>query len=357
MSLRILSVVGARPQFIKAWPLSRALRQSGFQEFLLHTGQHYDYEMSRIFFDQLDIPAPDHNLEIGSGSHGVQTGRMLAEIEEVLLKRKPDAVLVYGDTNSTLAGALAAVKVHIPVAHVEAGLRSYNRRMPEEINRVMTDHLSRWLFAPGDSAVQNLEREGIREGAFNTGDVMADALLEASDRASERSRILHELGLREDEFVLATIHRAENTDQPDRFRSIMSALAKTDQTVVLPLHPRSAGLLRQLDLKPGPNIKQIDPVGYLDMIRLAQAARIIVTDSGGLQKEAYWLKTPCVTVRDETEWIETVECGWNRLTGASTRRILEAIETFVIPPSHPPFYGEGQTAKEIATILYKGLAN
>jgi len=351
--MKVVTIVGARPQFIKAAPVSRALRQR-HTEVLVHTGQHYDDNMSAVFFRELDLPEPDYNLGIGSGSHGRQTGQMLMRIEEVLLAEKPEWVLVYGDTNSTLAGALAAAKLHIRVAHVEAGLRSFNRAMPEEINRVMTDHLSDLLFCPSETAVKNLAAEGITRGVHLVGDVMADALAFAAERAPTHSDILARLGLAERGYLLVTVHRAENTDESTRLQNILAALTQMDERVVFPVHPRTRKAIERLKAKPeseNKHLKLIDPVGYLDMVRLEQSARMILTDSGGMQKEAYWLGVPCVTLRDETEWVETVQAGWNVLTGANAGRILNVVHSFVRPGHRPPQYGDGQTAMKCTTLL------
>jgi UDP-N-acetylglucosamine 2-epimerase len=364
--MTLLTIVGARPQFIKLAPVSRALRQSGIREIIVHTGQHYDHGMSAIFFDELGIPEPDFNLGVGSGNHGHQTGEMLKKIEDVLLAEKPEWVVVYGDTNSTLAGALAASKLHVPVAHVEAGLRSFNRRMPEEINRVLTDHVSTLLFCPTETAVRNLAAEGITQGVHLVGDVMLDALLDSTERARERSTIFDRLGLVEKKYLLATVHRAENTDDPARLRGIMTALTQLAdrEPVVFPVHPRTRKALEKLGfdttppspremasspISPGPSTVHrppssvlrpptseiglffIAPLGYLDLVRLSASARVILTDSGGLQKEACWLGVPCVTLRDETEWVETVEKGWNILAGATPGRIVESVRQFIPP--------------------------
>ncbi|MEJ5336111.1 MAG: UDP-N-acetylglucosamine 2-epimerase (non-hydrolyzing) [Thermus sp.] len=316
--MRVVSVIGARPQFIKAVVVSRALRaMPGLREVVIHTGQHYDDNMSRIFFEELEIPEPDYHLGIGGGTHGQNTGRMLEAIERVLLEEKPDWVLVYGDTDSTLAGALAAAKLHIPVAHVEAGLRSFNRRMPEEINRVLTDHISDLLFAPTETAVQNLLREGISPDRIHlVGDVMYDAALYYGEKAEKHSQILKRLGLVPKGYILATVHRAENTDDPNRLRVILEALAEVHREVpvVLPVHPRTRKRVEEFGLSGFLGyLLTIDPVGYLDMVMLEKNAWRIATDSGGVQKEAFFYKVPCVTLRKETEWVELVELGWNRL--------------------------------------------
>ncbi|WP_066425236.1 non-hydrolyzing UDP-N-acetylglucosamine 2-epimerase [Anabaena sp. 4-3] len=317
--MKILTIVGARPQFIKAAAVSRRLQSHpGIQEVLVHTGQHYDENMSDVFFQELEIPAPNYHLGVGSDSHGAQTGRMLEAIEKVLLAESPDWVLVYGDTNSTLAGAIAAVKLHIPVAHVEAGLRSFNRQMPEEINRVLTDHAADLLFAPTTAAVDNLRHEGITEEKIHlVGDVMYDAAIDYGVKAEQKSLILEHLGLTPQKYILATIHRAENTDDPKRLEAIFTGLAAISQNipVVLPLHPRTRAALSRAGLweKASQSLQLIEPVGYLDMVMLEKNAQLIATDSGGVQKEAFFYRVPCVTLRAETEWIELVQLGWNRL--------------------------------------------
>lgn len=349
--MKIATVIGARPQFIKAAAVSRVLRTQ-HREVLIHTGQHYDANMSDIFFEELHIPRPDYNLGIGSGLHGAQTGAILAQVEEVLLKEKPDALLVYGDTNSTLAGALAASKLHIPVFHIEAGLRSFNRKMPEEINRVLTDHLSSRLFCPTDTAVRNLLAEGITEGVYQNGDVMFDAFLYNLKLAEEKSTILQTLGLSPKSFVLCTIHRAENTDDPARLTQILKAVARISLPVVLPLHPRTRKIVQQLGLNSLlEQVKVIEPVGYLDMINLEANTLKLVTDSGGVQKEAYFAGVPCITMRDETEWVETVQVGWNCLTGADERKISDAVESFNSPAQHPAIFGDGHSAEQFVKLL------
>ena len=353
---KVLSVVGARPQFIKAGVVSRALRRTtGVGEVVVHTGQHYDENMSEVFFRELEIPKPDYHLGIGGGTHGQNTGRMLEAIERVLLDEKPDWVLVYGDTDSTLAGALAAAKLHIPVAHVEAGLRSFNRRMPEEINRVLTDHVSDLLFAPTETAVQNLLREGISSDKVHlVGDVMYDAALYYGEKAEQKSQILPRLGLRPKEYVLATLHRAENTDDPMRLRVILEALAQVHQEmpVVFPVHPRTRKRAEAFGLASLLNhVMAIEPVGYLDMLMLEKNARLIATDSGGVQKEAFFYRVPCVTLREETEWVELVELGWNQLCPPrdifSVKRCLLKQWSGV---KHNP-YGDGNAADKIVLLL------
>ncbi len=349
----MVSIIGARPQFVKAAVVSRVLRAApAVREILVHTGQHYDAKMSTIFFEELQIPAPKYNLEVGSGRHGVQTARMLEGIEEVLEREKPDWVLVYGDTNSTIAGALAAVKLHIPVAHVEAGLRSFNRAMPE--NRVLTDHASDLLFAPTDTAVSNLQREGIAyERIQQVGDVMYDAAIFYLDRATEVSRVLQELGLTALGFVLATVHRAENTDNEDRLQTIFSALEVISQEmiVVVPVHPRTRKMLPETT---SGTLRLIDPIGYLDMLMLEKNAAVIATDSGGVQKEAFFYRVPCVTLRDETEWVELVELGWNRLapphdTASIVATVKAALRDGSGRDGSP--YGDGHSAEKIASAL------
>lgn len=351
-TMRTVSIVGARPQFVKAAILSRAIRQY-CREILVHTGQHYDVGMSDVFFQELDIPAPDYYLEVGSGTHGQQTGRMLEKIEEVLLTTKPNWVLVYGDTNSTLAGALAASKLNIPVAHVEAGLRSFNRIMPEEINRVMTDHISHLLFCPSATATVNLRNEGITSGVHMVGDVMADVLVKALEKAKPRGIRLARFGVQPGCYLLATVHRAENTDDPNRIKAILAALNSSPEDVIFPLHPRTAQRIAGMGFTPGPRLHLVPPVGYLDMVCLVEGARMLLTDSGGAQKESYWLGTPCLTLRDETEWVETVDVGWNMLVGAHEERICEAVHSFVPPPARPLLYGgDGHAADRCAAILF-----
>lgn len=313
--MQVLTIVGARPQFVKAAAVSRAIAGTdGVSEAIVHTGQHFDANMSDTFFDELSIPAPAYNLGVGGGGHGQMTGRMLEGIEKIIQENKPDVVLVYGDTNSTLAGALAAAKLHVPVAHVEAGLRSFNKRMPEEINRIMADHVSDLLLCPTQLAVTNLANEGITQNVMHVGDVMYDATLFAGEQASLKSTILDDMNLEPGSYGLATIHRADNTDDETRLRAVMAYLTQASggQQVVLPLHPRTRQALDRIGLVPE-GVRLIDPVGYLDMHRLLSGASIVLTDSGGLQKEAYFHRVPCVTLRDETEWVETIEAGWNRL--------------------------------------------
>lgn len=349
--MKVLTVIGARPQFIKAAVVSRAfdLHRPDVQEVLVHTGQHYDANMSEVFFDELDIPKPAHNLGIGGGTHGQNTGRMLEKLEGLMLTEQPDWVLVYGDTDSTLAGALAAAKLHIPLAHIEAGLRSYNRRMPEEINRVLTDHVSSMLFAPTTVARENLLAEGIAEDKIRVvGDVMYDAALYY--KARERQPSWFD-ALSIDEFVLCTVHRAENTDSHVRMQGIFDGLATTGMPMVLPLHPRTRKLITGMDLSWPSNVHVVDPVGYLEMVWLESHCKMIVTDSGGVQKEAYFHQRPCVTLRDETEWVELVSGGFNILTGADSNLIAKGISSTFCTDFGAELYGDGNSAAHIVERL------
>ena len=345
--MTVLSVVGARPQFIKSLPVSVALRAVGLEEILVHTGQHYDNGMSDVFFENLALRKPAHHLGVGSAGHGAQTGRMLERMEEVLQRERPAAVVVYGDTNSTLAGALSAAKLNIPVAHVEAGLRSFRRDMPEEINRVLTDQLSTLLFAPTEAAVRNLRSEGLEQGIFRTGDVMLDAVLllqrELRDRAAE---VLASFSVTPGGYAFATVHRAENTDDPDRWQSIIEGLSRVGREVapvLWPVHPRARHLLRG----DGSNVRWLDPIPYLETQALVMNARVVLTDSGGLQKEAAFHRTPCVTLREETEWVELVEHGVNVLAGADADRIVESAKAARWPAAGLPngLYGNGHSAE------------
>lgn len=342
--IRIFTVIGARPQFIKAAAVSRAIRTSDdFTEVLIHTGQHFDPMMSDVFFSELAIPPPHEHYAIHGGQHGEMTGRMLEAVEGAMLKHQPDWVLVYGDTNSTLAGALAAAKLHVPVVHVEAGLRSFNRRMPEEINRVITDHVSTLLLAPTRVAVENLAREGITEGVHHVGDVMHDAMIHAMARAKTSSTILDDLALASGSFVLATVHRAENTDDPARLGQVVDALkhAAEGRTVVLPIHPRTRAALGRTGVETG-DIRVIDPVGYIDMARLLDGCALVMTDSGGLQKEAYFARRRCITLRSETEWVETIHHGWNRLWTTADWKS---------PCSDITEYGQGDAAERVLAAI------
>ena len=386
--MKIVTIVGARPQFIKAAAVNRAIQainrshrpfsqpysKKKIQEILVHTGQHYDYLMDKIFFNELKLPRPDYHLGVGSGSHARQTAMMLERIEPVLEKEKPEMVLVYGDTNSTLSGALAAAKLNIPVAHVEAGLRSYNRTMPEETNRLVTDHLSTFLFCPTHQALENLSKEGIRDGGGKVvkkvGDVMYDSVLYYSELAGKKSTLLEDLGLHNrqsaipacpagrpnPQYYLATLHRVENTDNPKRLKSILKALNEIgkDVPVVFPLHPRTKKMIEAYHLFPGTQwIKLIDPVSYLDMLQLEKNAKAILTDSGGVQKEAYWFGVPCFTLRDETEWVETIRSGWNILVGTG-KKIVEEIrkrDWRKIPSRKRKIFGNGKASEEIVQVI------
>ena len=364
--MKLITVVGARPQFIKAAPVNRAIAEynrnwasTSIMERIIHTGQHYDENMSQAFFDELEIPLPDYYLGVGNGSHGEQTGRMLEKIEQVLIKEEPDFVLVYGDTNSTLAGALATAKLHIPVAHVEAGLRSFNRRMPEEINRVVTDHISTLLFCPTDAAVKNLQAEGITQGVHQVGDVMYDSILFYVRKAkSIEEKTLKRLNVQSKSYYLATVHRAENTDDALRLSQIVEAfneIASKDCPVILPLHPRTVGYAKKYGLRFASNTNIVRPVSYLEMIGLENNARVILTDSGGVQKEAYWLGVPCITLRAETEWLETVQSGWNTLAGADKDTIVNSVggTDKLCPISPKSMYGDGDAANQICKILWR----
>lgn len=363
--MHIMTVVGARPQFIKAAVLSRLIRSDEYRgrirETLVHTGQHYDENMSEVFFREMDIPRPDHNLAVGSGSHGAMTGAMLAGIEHLILEEKPDLVLVYGDTNSTLAGALAAAKLHVPVAHVEAGLRSYMMAMPEEQNRRLTDQLSSWLFCPTQTAARNLAKEGIEDAGLASpspdakavkvvGDVMLDAsLYYRASMSGIRTELRSKLPAR---FYLLTLHRAENTDEPGRIASIARAVnEQKDIQAVFPVHPRTRKTIERLGISFGPHVRMIDPVGYFDMLALEDACDFVMTDSGGVQKEAYFFGKPCITLRESTEWVELVEAGWNRLVGADEALIRDAIKNIDVKGISGRLYGEGKAGRDICEML------
>ncbi|MFK7925755.1 MAG: non-hydrolyzing UDP-N-acetylglucosamine 2-epimerase [Bacteroidia bacterium] len=366
-----LSIVGARPQFIKLAPLVRSINAHNasqaqqIQHIIIHTGQHYDKGLSDVFFAELQIPAPDHHLGVGSGSHGAQTAKMLEAIEGIFLASRPDMVIVFGDTNSTLAGAIAATKLHIPIAHIEAGLRSFNRKMPEEINRILTDHASDLLLAPTVTAVKHLTDEGLSERTIATGDIMYDTVLQNSVIAAEHSTILADNGLKQHEYALVTMHRPSNTDNPERLKAILDTLneiADTEFPLVLPLHPRTKARLASfnLDWTPSPNFKFIEPVGYLDMMQLMSQARMALTDSGGLQKEAFFLNTPCVTMREETEWDDTINAGANVLTGADPALIRQAVKDWQskLAEGRPDFtaaaqasFGDGHAADQIRDVI------
>jgi UDP-N-acetylglucosamine 2-epimerase len=378
--MKMVTIVGARPQFIKAAAVNRAIqklnkRKKRIHEISVHTGQHYDVQMDKVFFEELELPKADYHLGVGSGSHARQTGLMLERIEAVLQKEKPEVVMVYGDTNSTLAGALAAAKLNIPVAHVEAGLRSYDRTMPEEINRLLTDHLSAFLFCPTDQAVQNLLKEGIEDertrNVKNVGDVMYDSILYYSKIAEKKSTILKDLDLVAAKdphipqsaipipnYYLATLHRAENTDDPKRLLSILKALDELAKKipVILPLHPRTRKMMNSYHLfSKFKNLRCVEPVSYLNMLKLEKNAKAILTDSGGVQKEAYWFKVPCLTLREETEWVETIKHGWNKLVGSNGKRIVKAVSQFTGKSlqSKPGIFGDGKAGEKIVRILKK----
>ena len=348
--MRILSVVGNRPQFIKSAPLSLALKERGADEVVLHTGQHYDKELSQVFFDELGLEPPQYRLEGGSGSHAEQTARMLPGIEDAILTEAPEWVLVFGDTNSTLAGALAAAKIGPPVAHVEAGLRSFDRTMPEELNRIIVDRLSTRLFCPTDTAVANLAAEGITEGVHQVGDVMLDANLRLAPIARERSQALSDAGVEAGAYLLLTLHREANV-RADALARIAEAIRQLDEPVVFPAHPRTKAALDAAGIELGPHVRVLPPVGYLEFAALASQARLVLTDSGGVQKEAYWYGVPCVTLRENTEWVETVELGWNRLVGSDPERIIAAVHEAAPASEHPHLYGEGHAADSIADLI------
>lgn len=354
--MRILTIVGARPQFIKAATTSRIINQTaGLSEVMLHTGQHFDANMSDVFFHELDIPQPAYNLGVGGGTHGQNTGRMLEAIETVMLRELPDVTLVYGDTDSTLAGALAAVKIHIPVVHVEAGLRSFNKRMPEEINRRLTDHVSALLLAPNDGAVANLANEGIQgDHVQNVGDVMYDAALFYGQKAEQSSQVLRRLDLESKSYVLATVHRQENTDDPVRLQRILDGFARMARAVVLPLHPRTRHRIKSFGFTVPANVKIVDPLGYIDMVMLEKHACLIATDSGGVQKESYFHGVPCLTLRDETEWVELVGLGWNTLLSPAADEFLDKIATMPAPGVTGQFpYGNGKAAEKVIDAIVK----
>jgi UDP-GlcNAc3NAcA epimerase len=352
--MKVVSIVGARPQFVKCAPVSHELRKE-HKEILVHTGQHYDPDMSDVFFEDLQIPRPDYHLDVGSGSHGKQTAAILERVENVLVHEIPDLVLVYGDTNSTLAGALAAAKLHIPVAHVEAGLRSFDRTMPEEINRVVTDHISDLLLCPTQTAMDNLANEGITQGRYMVGDVMVDALRHNAIIAEKKSHIIKMLGLHKSNYYVATVHRPANTDDRNNLTSIIKAFSESGKTVVFPVHPRTKKYLREYGLwdSLSENILCIDPLGYIDMLHLMKHAKKILTDSGGIQKEAYVMGVPCITMRENTEWIETLPGGWNVLVGADEDKILAAILAEVRTSSDNTIFGKGDTAQRIIKVIHE----
>ncbi len=353
--MKILTIIGARPQFIKASMVSRALQEQNVNEVLCNTGQHYDDNMAKVFFDEMQIPKPHYNLGVGSGTHANQTAASLKGIEDVILKESPDTLLVYGDTNATIAGALAASKLHIPIAHVEAGLRSYNRLMPEEINRVLTDMISSFLFCPTAAAVDNLGKEGITKGVYLTGDVMVDSLQHFTQVAEVKSTILDTLDLHPKAYGLMTIHRPSNADNIDKLFNLLNELETSTIPIIFPIHPRTLKLLKEFNFDNHPTVKPIDPVGYLDMMRLEKNANVIITDSGGIQKEAYLHQVPCLTVRSETEWVETVSDGWNTLVEDRIGDLSELIQTPPTPIRRESHYGDGNAAKTIVEFLLQNL--
>jgi UDP-GlcNAc3NAcA epimerase len=352
---KIITIVGARPQFVKAATLSRQFQLLGIEEIIIHTGQHFDANMSDVFFEEMEIPKPAYQLDIHGLTHGAMTGRMLEGIEEILLKENPDGVMVFGDTNSTLAGALAAAKLHIPLIHVEAGLRSFNMEMPEEINRILTDRISNVLFCPTDTAVTNLKREGFDNfpiQIIKNGDVMQDAAIYYASKAEEKSDILKQIQL--PVFVLGTIHRQENTDSPENLKNIISGLNEINRQtpVVVPIHPRTRNILKQQNIVP--QFKLIDPVGYFDMIMLLKNCELVITDSGGVQKEAFFFGKHCITLREQTEWVELVENGFNILTGSNPEKLKDAFEFFKTKKSDfsIDLYGKGMAAEKAAKIIF-----
>lgn len=352
--MKIVSIIGARPQFIKLAPLSKKIREN-FHEVIIHTGQHYNNNMSGLFFDHLDLPAADYNLGVGSASHGRQTASMLEGISDILLKESPAAVIVFGDTNSTLAGALAAAKLHIPVIHVEAGLRSFNRAMPEEINRVVVDHVSDYLFAPTETAVKNLKRENLADRAYLTGDIMVDALAGSLEHARARPSPLEALGAEPGHYYLLTLHRPSNVDDQGQAARLLSELSRLEERVIFPVHPRTMKMIENNSIKVAANISLIEPLGHLDFIVLQDQAMKIITDSGGIQKEAYLLGRPCITLRTETEWVETVEAGWNLLLDPNRPDLAGPIAAFEPTGKAPQYYGEN-VAEKMTEIIVTVLA-
>ena len=356
--MKIISIVGARPQFIKLAPLSKELRRQ-HTEVIVHTGQHFDKEMSDSFFTDLNIPEPDYNLGVNSNLHGEQTGKMLIALEKVILKEKPALIIVFGDTNSTLAGALAGSKLHVPVVHVEAGLRSFNKQMPEEINRIVADHTSDYLFAPTQTAMKNLNEENLGSKSYLTGDIMVDALFSAVQRTKD-SQILEKYELKSDDYYLLTLHRPYNVDDPEKLLNILTVLSELSKKVIFPVHPRTKNILENPAYVPLNNIgtsagrqsiKLIKPVGYLDFIKLQSHAYKIITDSGGIQKEAYILRKPCITLRPETEWVETVDAGWNLLLNpVAENNIAGKIESFEPPDRYEPIFGEDVAERMVEII-------
>lgn len=348
--MKVLSIIGARPQFVKLGPLSRELRSRGHHEVIVHSGQHYDRNMSEQFFEDLDIPAPDHALSISGGGHGEQTGRMLEACERVIEDERPDLVVVFGDTNTTLAGALGAVKLHVPVLHIEAGLRSFNREMPEEINRVLTDHASDYLFAPTATAVANLEREGLAGRTYRTGDIMVDSVLHGARAARERSDVLERLGVEEGAYDLVTLHRPYNVDDPVRLSAMLGALGSRGRPVIFPVHPRTRKTLEAAGVVVPESVSLTAPQSFIDFVRLESGAHLILTDSGGVQKEAYILGKPCITLRPETEWVETVDAGWNLLADPAAPDFAATVAAFKPPSERPGLFGR-DVAREMVGLL------
>lgn len=356
---KIVTIVGARPQFVKAAVVSKAISEYlDIEEILIHTGQHYDSNMSEIFFTEMSIKTPKYNLGVGGGTHGQNTGRMIESIERLLIAEDPQCILLYGDTDSTLAGAIAASKLMIPIAHVESGLRSYRRDMPEEINRVITDQLSDVLYVPSLAAIKNLTVEGIdKEKIINTGDVMYDAVLYIKEIANKKSSILQDLNLNKCGYILFTLHRKENTDNSEKLKNIFLTLSKINKKIVFPIHPRTLMRVHEYGICLPKNMVTIDPLGYIDTVKLIQFSELVLTDSGGMQKEAYFLKRPCVTLRDETEWVELIECGANVLAGANPELIEESIKNAKFPTCSNHIYGTGNASKVIADDLHDRYAH
>lgn len=350
--MKIVSIVGARPEFVQASRVSTAIKQE-HEEVLIHTGQHYDAAMSGVFFSQLGLPEPDYNLGVGSGSHGAQTAEIMRRLEPILIDISPDWVIVRGDTNSTVAGALTAVKLSIPTAHIEAGLRSFNRQMAEETNRVVTDHIADLLLCPTDTAMSNLADEGLAGRSRFVGDVMFDSILHYREEALARP-VMEELNVTRGEYVLATVHRAENTDDPERLQNIVDGLSSIESTVIFPAHPRTVKAMSHLGISVSGHVRIVEPLSYLDMLCMEDSASLIVTDSGGVQKEAFLLRTPCLSLRDETEWVETVEAGWNVLVRADVESITKAVTTFNPPDHQPAPYGDGEASHRIVKLLESG---
>jgi UDP-GlcNAc3NAcA epimerase len=348
--MKIISIVGARPEFIQASPVSQALREH-HHEILVHTGQHYDYQMSQAFFAELGIPVPDYNLEVGSDTHARQTGKILISLDEVFQKEKPDLVIIRGDTNSTLAGALAACKLNIPTAHIEAGERSFDRKMPEEINRIAVDAVSDLHFCSSRTAITHLKNEGISSNVHWVGDVMYDAMLQNWPIAQHKSHIIEKLMLKPKQYALVTIHRSATTDDPKNLAKVVDILNRVEEEVVFPVHPRTRLALARLDANFPRSVHLIEPVGYFDMMMLEENARLIATDSGGVQREAYFMGIPCLTLRYETEWIETVKAGWNKLVGIQPHNVLREWTTFSPQQARPKIFGDGHAAQKIADII------